>query len=46
MTDNVIGAMWLIVIAMILCGTIMLDSCASDPRATPPDCRGVAWCFS
>ena len=45
MNENVVGAMWLILIAMVLCGTILLDGCASNPHS-PPDCRGVSWCFS
>ena len=40
-------AAWFVILAICVClGALALDGCASDPRATPPDCRGVSWCFN
>ena len=47
MTNETWGAAWLVIIAIGVClGALALDGCASDQRATPPDCRHVMWCFN
>jgi hypothetical protein len=38
-----------ILLAICIClGAMCLSGCASDPRSTPPDCRGdgLHWCAS